>query len=233
MASSSFTHKPFQGIKGWFKGRNLPSVLEELSPPARRTLPENLKREGEEQLFLDAVAGVKPLEKEEGNRCIPEAAPVAARQANEDEESLERLARLVKSGTGFVVADTPEYMEGTGYRIHPVVTDRLHRGDFSIQAHVDLHGLNVDDAREVFDAFLKEAIATGKRTVLVIHGRGLSSPSEPVLKNKVKEWLSGCSWRKWIIAYSSARICDGGAGATYILLRQRPITKRFRREEPK
>jgi DNA-nicking Smr family endonuclease len=68
----------------------------------------------------------------------------------------------------------------------------------------------------------------GKTGILITHGRGLSSPLEPVLKRKVVEWLTHGPWRKWVIAYSSARICDGGAGATYVLLRQRPISKRLK-----
>jgi DNA-nicking Smr family endonuclease len=39
--------------------------------------------------------------------------------------------------------------------------------------------------------------------------------------------------RKWVIAFSSARSCDGGAGATYVLLRQRPLTMRFRKNVKK
>ena len=34
-------------------------------------------------------------------------------------------------------------------------------------------------------------------------------------------------WRKWILAFTSARLCDGGTGATYVLLRERPYTKRY------
>jgi DNA-nicking Smr family endonuclease len=89
--------------------------------------------------------------------------------------------------------------------------------------------LNAHEAREVLQEFLKRAIITGKRGVLIIHGRGLSSPSEPILKEKVIEWLTHGPWRKWVIAYASARLCDGGAGATYVLLRRRPISKRLKK----
>jgi DNA-nicking Smr family endonuclease len=44
----------------------------------------------------------------------------------------------------------------------------------------------------------------------------------------VEEWLTRGPWRKWVVAYSSARIYDGGAGATYVLLRERPVSKRFK-----
>jgi DNA-nicking Smr family endonuclease len=76
---------------------------------------------------------------------------------------------------------------------------------------------------------LKWAVTTGKNGVLVIHGRGLSSPEEPKLKGKVVEWLTRGPWRKWVVAYASARSCDGGAGATYVLLRRYPATRRLRK----
>ena len=143
-----------------------------------------------------------------------------------EDEALSRLVRLVNHGEGFIVSDTPEYIEGTGYNVHQEFARRLHRGDFSIQAHIDLHGLNVEEAKEAFEAFLKKAVNSGKSAVLIIHGRGLSSPAEPVLKNKVREWLSHGYWLKWVIAYASAQSYDGGAGATYVLLRHRPVSKR-------
>ncbi|MDO9351805.1 MAG: Smr/MutS family protein, partial [Deltaproteobacteria bacterium] len=143
-------------------------------------------------------------------------------------ETLKRLEDLIHYGTGFHVADTPEYIEGTGYHIHPEIARRLHRGEFSIQAHLDLHGLIAEDAKEAFDQIIKWAVTHGKTGVLVTHGRGLSSPAEPVLKRKVEEWLTRGPWRKWVVAYTSARLCDGGAGATYVLLRQRPVSKRLK-----
>ncbi|MBI5583339.1 MAG: Smr/MutS family protein [Deltaproteobacteria bacterium] len=59
----------------------------------------------------------------------------------------------------------------------------------------------------------------------MIHGRGISSPGDPVLKTKVVEWLTRSHWRKWVIAFSSAQSYDGGAGATYVLFRHRRLAK--------
>ena len=109
--------------------------------------------------------------------------------------------------------------------VHPSAARRLHAGEFSIQGYIDLHGLTAEEARSAFDGFLSDAITAGKRAVLIIHGRGLSSPHQPVLKTKVREWLSSCHWRKRILAFSSARSVDGGTGATYVLLRERPFTR--------
>jgi DNA-nicking Smr family endonuclease len=183
----------------------------------------------ERELFLEAMADVEPIHRED--RLEPNCIPCVSSVPDNDskDETVKQLSNLVNSGQGFVVADTAEYIEGTGYNIHPEITKRLHRGDFSIQSHIDLHGLGVEDARKVFENFLKDSIITGKRAVLVVHGRGLSSHNKPVLKTKVIKWLTRGPWRKWVIAFSSARSCDGGAGATYVLLRQRPLTRRFRK----
>ena len=183
----------------------------------------------EAQLFLEAMSDVDPISRDNRIEKTSRLTLTDDCSYEADTAALKKLHNLVNHGKGFVVADTPEYIEGTGYQVHPEITSRLHRGDFSIQAHIDLHGFSVSEARDIFESFIKEAVNTGKRAVLVIHGRGLSSPAEPILKSKVKEWLTRSLWRKWVIAFSSARLCDGGAGATYVLLRRRPATKSQRK----
>ncbi len=183
----------------------------------------------EKELFLEAMTDVKPISRKNTIEHTAISVSQIGLDDDSDNETLLQLQDLVKFGKGFVVSDTPEYVEGTGYNINPEITKRLHRGDFSIQAHIDLHGLCVENARDTFEKFIKKSIATGKRAVLIVHGRGLSSPDKPVLKNKVIEWLTRGHWRKWVIAFSSARLCDGGAGATYVLLRQRPVTSAQRK----
>jgi DNA-nicking Smr family endonuclease len=224
---SSLQFKSFQDLEVLLKTHSF-SLPEQ---PRSKVLDHENKQspELEEELFKKAMEGVKPLSRENYVERIFQIKLPESSRDREDTETLEKLEDLVKYGRGFNVADTPEYIEGTGYLVHPIVAKRLHQGDYSIQAFVDLHGLLVEDAKEVFEKFLKWAVTTGKRGVLIIHGRGLSSPSEPVLKKKVVEWLTRGPWRKWVVAYASARICDGGAGATYLLLRSRPVSKRLKR----
>jgi DNA-nicking Smr family endonuclease len=183
--------------------------------------------------FAGAMAGVRPIDRgriaDPGPPLPPAAAPAAAPP---DAEEIAALRALVRSGAGFAVSDTPEYMEGAACPAPPEITRRLHRGDFSIGGHLDLHGLTVSEARRAFDSFLREAVRAGTGAVLIIHGRGRSSPGEPVLKTRVAEWLSRGPWRKWVLAFASARLCDGGAGASYVLLRRRPIAIRRRRRRP-
>jgi len=222
--SSSF--KSFQELKALFETKSFSLLDRHHSDVANCDSELNPKLN--EELFRKAMEGVTPISRGNHVEGTSQIELPEGHRNRDDVEVLKELTNLVKYGKGFNVSDTPEYIEGTGYHVHPEIARRLHQGDFSIQAYVDLHGLMVDDAKEVFEKFLKWAVTTGKRGVLIIHGRGLSSPSEPILKNKVVEWLTRGLWRKWVIAYSSARRCDGGAGATYVLLRQRPISKRLK-----
>ena len=222
---SSLTLHSFKDLK----------VVREKQPFSLRSCPpikvtnkteDDQNPENERNLFQEAMADVKPLPGNTDNKKNPIANKIPAVFYDPTTEVIKRLSKLVEKGDGFVVAQTPEYMEGIGYNVKPEIAERLHRGDYALDAHLDLHGFNVENAKEVFDIFLKETVRTGKKAVLIVHGRGLSSPKQPVLKAKVREWLTRGSWRKWILAFTSARPCDGGAGATYVLLRERPYTKR-------
>ena len=63
-------------------------------------------------------------------------------------EAYRQLKKLVETGAGFVIRHTAEYMQGGPEWIPPELFRRIHGGHFSIQAHVDLHGLNRYAARE-------------------------------------------------------------------------------------
>jgi DNA-nicking Smr family endonuclease len=183
----------------------------------------------EERLFERAMADVKPIR---SNKHLPIAPPVAALPTcthDDEQEVIDRLKDLVSSGKGFEVSLTPEYIEGIRPGESRHILKRLHQGHFAVQDHIDLHGFTITEAHQAFGDFLQRSIARGLRTLLVVHGRGLSSPAEPVIKTHVKKWLMSGTWAKWVLAFASARACDGGAGATYVLLRHRPYSKQTRR----
>ncbi|MGI4814811.1 MAG: Smr/MutS family protein [Janthinobacterium lividum] len=94
---------------------------------------------------------------------------------------------------------------------------KLRRGGWVVQDQIDLHGLRRDEAREVLADFLREAVKRGIRCVRIVHGKGLGSVNrEPVLKGKVRSWLTQ---KSEIIAFCEARSYDGGSGAVLALLR--------------
>ena len=226
--------RPFKDLQALFEEKAIelksvptpnPKVSNELDAKKVDQRPDRI-------IFKEAMADVKKISR---SNCAV-SGETTFKHSNSDKnfeydeyQSLVQLKELIKYGTGFVVSLTPEYVEGMANKVSPEVARRLHHGYFSIQAHVDLHGLGVNDAHQAFDRFLNKSIMAAKRAVLIIHGRGLSSPHKPVLKAKVYQWLTTAPWHKWVIAFTSARLCDGGTGATYVLLRQQPLTKRFRK----
>ncbi|HOP86773.1 MAG TPA: Smr/MutS family protein [Syntrophorhabdaceae bacterium] len=132
------------------------------------------------------------------------------------------------SRNGFLnVINLPEYMEGYVENINPIVMEKLRNGEFSIQDTLDLHGYRKEDARILFENFIQAAIKNKLNCVKIIHGRGLKSKGTPVLKDNLVKWLIKAMNRKWVAAFASCRMCDGGPGATYILLKKRPEKKKI------
>ena len=177
---SSDMFRPFEELKALIESESFQLAADFVDNSGK--IEVKSAPECEQNLFTEAMADVKPISGK--NRIEKKIHPKfhctdSDENANES-ETLSQLDNLVKNGEGFVVADTSEYMEGTGYSVNPEIAKRLHRGDFSIQGYIDLHGLGVKDAQDVFENFFKEALTTGKNAVLVIHGRGLSSPAKPV-----------------------------------------------------
>jgi DNA-nicking Smr family endonuclease len=127
----------------------------------------------------------------------------------------------------YSVTNLPEYMEGFVEGINPLVLEKLRSGEFSVQGIIDLHGCSIDGAENLFSGFLKESILAGLHCIKVIHGRGLRSRGEPVLKESLKAWIVKAMNRKWVVAFASAHMGDGGPGATYVLLRKRAIKKKI------
>ena len=121
---------------------------------------------------------------------------------------------------------TSEYLEWHSPGVSKELVRRLREGRFSIKRTLNLRGLFVDEALFALEEFFREAIFNQEKCVLIIHGRGLSSKREPVLKTLVKNWLIRGPFRRYVLDFTSARPCDGGAGATYVLLSSRPLKKR-------
>jgi DNA-nicking Smr family endonuclease len=142
--------------------------------------------------------------------------------ANPDHEVLKTLEGITLGRLPLKLADTQEYVEWTNpdHGIDRAIAKQLHEGLFAVQDLLDLHGHTVDEADARVSEFLKSAWLRGLKCVRIIHGRGLKSQNGPVLKHTLLTWLTG-RFRKNVIAFATARQCDGGLGAVYILLGSR------------
>jgi DNA-nicking Smr family endonuclease len=193
--------------------------------PARPVAPAVPRRDvgaDDAQLFSRAMEGVARLPgaaRERIDRPCPTLEPRSP--VSEEAEALATLSDLVSGATKFDITDTREYVEGAIVGLDPRLLRRLRRGDFAWQSHIDLHGLTAEKARLAVDTFLEAAVRAGHRCVLIVHGRGLNSKDQvPVLKERLKSWLARGRAAHVVLAFTSARPCDGGAGALYVLLRR-------------
>jgi DNA-nicking Smr family endonuclease len=176
------------------------------------------KGKSDEEIFLEAMADVR--EKQEF-RKIPYKRPMKINITPFKPEDNSRVLKEIISGRYKIrLSDTGEYIDWVRPGARKDLALRLHRGEFSVQDYIDLHGLNLVEAEDALRKFFKKAIISQYSCVKIIHGRGLKSRKGPVLKEAIKKWLHG-PFKKWVLAYATAKYCDGGLGATYILLKPR------------
>ena len=174
--------------------------------------------------FLEAMADVDPIDhrKQKATPHLQGRAYPAHPAPNETQDALEHLNGLVQGSIDMDISFTDEYMEGARKGVSRKMMRKLKRGQFPVQEHVDLHGLTRREAEMRVREFLIQSHKLGLRCVLVVHGRGLNSPSSfPVLKERLPVWFSRGPVRKIVIAFATARPYDGGAGAVYVLLQRR------------
>jgi DNA-nicking Smr family endonuclease len=218
---------PFRGLRS----RLDPPTRETGATPAPRPEPPRptAPAPDDDTLFRRAMEGVDRLAATARERIAgPTPAAEPRRPVSDDAEALALLSDLVSGEAAFDISETREYLEGAVVGLDPRLLRRLRRGDFSWQAHLDLHGMTAADARVAVEQFVVTGVRDGHRCVLLVHGRGLNSKDHvPVLKERMKSWLARGRIGRHVLAFTSARPWDGGAGALYVLLRrdrrQRPI----------
>ncbi len=227
------TTTPFLGLRKMLRARRR-ELLRRRQEERRleESGPASPSQEDDLALFLEAMKDVVPLEGREAPVCgPPPAMDIGKREKEEDQRALERLEALVSGALPIPVRDTPEFVEGSHPAVSPWLCKRLHAGHYSVQGYLDLHGLDALSALDACFDFFEESMELGRRCIAVIHGRGLSSKGDPVLKGVVLRWIRKGPFRRYVLAYSSAPQWDGGAGVTYILLARRPMPKLKKRRK--
>jgi DNA-nicking Smr family endonuclease len=191
------------------------------SPPSSKTKTKTKTKKSDEEVFLEEVAGTAPLPDRSGRVSASRRAERARARVSDDAEVLAQLADLCEGEGGFDISDTDEYIEGVAEGVDRRLLRRLRHGDYAVQGHVDLHGLTQAQAKERVVKYIAESRREGRRCVLLVHGRGLHSKDQiPILKLAVRSWLERGPIARAVLAFATARPCDGGAGAVYVLLRR-------------
>jgi len=205
------------------KAARPPPVIEKPAPAAQALRPDADDELLDDETFLRrALEGVRPLNIKGNRRSrIPLEPPVTHTIVDEDAEVIAQLSDLVSGQAPFDITESDEYLEGYRVGLDPRLVSQLRRGEFAVQAHFDMHGMIQGAAKEALKEFIIASVRKGLRTVLVVHGRGLRSPGgHSVLKHASAGWLSHGAIGGHVLAFTSARPADGGAGATYVLLKR-------------
>lgn len=163
--------------------------------------------------------GVKGVDSTRGRRRHEPAkpAPVARQAAREREDVLE--ASLSDACDPVVFLESEDGLMFRRPDVSPDIPRKLYRGEWTVQDHIDLHGLFVDEARDAVASFIRTAQIRGHRCLRIVHGKGHNSEGgQSVLKEMVRRWLKQkCE----VMAFVQAPPHDGDSGAVIVLLEQR------------
>jgi len=217
----AFEHRPFEQLVHHQKDLN-----EDKTSVQSGSSPDVKPEETDQQLFQRAMEGVVPLS--DNRRKIVKSPSSKGSLAPEVPEHgtqvKDYLASLVDGSEAWDVSFSDEYIEGAVSGVSPKIMRRLKRGEFSIQDYIDLHGLTKKEAESAVNGFLLQSYQRDLRCVLIVHGRGLGSADQrPAIKSELPVWLRRGPLKRIVLAFVTARPYDGGAGASYILLRKRQL----------
>lgn len=165
----------------------------------------------DKDLFRQMVGEVQPVKQDHADINIPKP-PARARQQEADDQQV--IADMLSDHHEHLATGDELSYHQDG--IQKTVLRKLRRGQYRIEAEIDLHGYNSEDARKALLEFLAHAKNQGYRCIRIIHGKGIHHAKGPVLKPLVNSWLRQ---KSSILAFCSARPQDGGTGAVYALLK--------------
>jgi DNA-nicking Smr family endonuclease len=166
----------------------------------------------ERTLWRGFARGVKPLRGSTGADVAPDqparqASPQSARQERADATQPPALAQFERR-----------------------LRQRVARGQTTIDARLDLHGMTQSQAHAALLRFLTRAQSKGAKLALVVTGKGAGAGTGPVrtaasergvLRRQVPLWLSLPEFRRFVVSFEQAHGSHGGEGALYLRLRRR------------
>lgn len=186
--------------------------------PQKKTVVVTSPEESEEDSgdFLKAMQDVKSLDGK-GRAVVP-----CTKEKNLTPPPVSNpLQDFMDGKLEFALNATEDYVEGHILGIDLMTVGKLQNRQYSPEAHIDLHGLNAEQAYHNLVAFFKNSYQRGLRTVLVVTGKGKNSVNGmPILRTKVQEWFTKDPFRRVVIAFCTAKQEDGGTGALYVLIRK-------------
>lgn len=175
---------------------------------------KSLISEEERALFKDAVKNVTPLA---ANNKIPTHKKPKPPHRKIQSDNVTDILLDMQPLTHTETVGAEAFLQFVRPGLQTRVIQRLRRGEFTVAAVLDLHGLNLAEAQKMLVHFIAHALEKHWRCVQIIHGKGArSGQPTPLLKNAVNNWLRTYTA---VLAFCSCKVSDGGTGAVYVLLK--------------
>lgn len=181
---------------------------------------QNVQEQQDENYFKEAMSGVNPLTSDQtSNNVIHSKQKPPAKLINHFDFEDDLIVNDPLSDELEVTEiDGGEILSFCRDGIQKNVFKKLRSGHYRISDELDLHGLNVKQAKEVLVYYLQEAVQFEGCCIRIIHGKGLSSGKQKsVLKTYINHWMTE---HERVLAFHSTKIKDGGTGAVYVLLKR-------------
>ena len=173
---------------------------------------DSTKDTDDTDLFREAMGDVDPLKSDNKVKHKAERKKVRVKRHPQHSTALKDVF------SDAPVEDCPDQLSFSRSGVQPSTLKKLRQGKLAIDNQIDLHGMTVNEARDYLLEFLGECEVDGSRVLLIVHGKGYSSPgAKPVIKPMVNRWLREVDN---VLAFVSAKPPDGGTGAVYVLLRK-------------
>ncbi len=171
--------------------------------------------EEDSALFRKTVGSIKPIKQDSIVINKPKASPTPTKTG---ENGRAVVQELLDSEFEQNLLERGDELSYSKPGIQKQTLRKLRRGQYQIEAELDLHGMTVAVANTALSQFLGQCLARSQHCVRIIHGKGIGSKNKkPVIKNKLNNWLRH---QDNVMAFCSARQIDGGTGAIYLLLKR-------------
>lgn len=170
-------------------------------------------------LFRSEVRGVKPIRNDRADTGKPKAdrqRVQALRQAATVRQDVKVVDGLSDQ---FVIDVGPEdALDWARDGVQEGQMRKLKLGQIPFEGSLDLHGMQVEKAREILWEFLAEATRLEIRCVRVTHGKASRLDGKrPMIKSHVNTWLRQ---HPQVLGFTSCQARHGGTGALYVMLRR-------------
>lgn len=190
-----------------------------------RPTPDDSPAAADCALFRAAVAGVEPLAARFKERVFaqpspapPRLRPPAAAQSAADVAEVQTLAGRLHAAHARLDWCGDELGGWFQSGVDPRLLQRLRRGQWPVEAELDLHGHTEEKAWQALGDFIALSLLRGRRYLRIIHGQGLGSKrQQPVLKPLIHQWLRQ---RPEVLIHGAPIAEHGRSGAVLVLLRR-------------